>query len=72
MNNQVLESICSEIYRQFPEFKGILPKESAYENNLVLLVFNTKVKTDNGVTLPRMVRVVADQQGKIIKCSTSH
>jgi hypothetical protein len=72
MNNQILESICAEVYRQFPEFKGVRPKESDYENNLVLLVFNTKVKTDNGAVLSRMVRVVADQQGKIIKCSTSH
>lgn len=72
MNHQALESVCNEVYRKFPEFTGVRPKESVYDQNLILLVFSAKVKTANGMSLSRSVRVVADPQGKIIKCSTSH
>jgi hypothetical protein len=36
-----------------------------------LLIFSGKVKTADGKTLPRTVRATANEQGNIVKLSTS-
>ena len=71
MDNHALQSICDEIYRKFPEVNGARPRVSAYSESKVLLIFNGKATTADGKTLSRTVRVVASEDGKIDKVTTS-
>jgi hypothetical protein len=71
MDSKSLQSICNEVYRQFPEVKGSSPQIKAHGPEQQLLVFQGKVKTSDGKTLPRTVRVVVDQSGNIKKITTS-
>jgi hypothetical protein len=58
MDRQLISSICTQVYRKFPETNGSQPKVTA--------------TTADGRSLPRTVRVVADSKGKILKMTTSH
>lgn len=71
MERRVLDSICEDIYRRFPEVSGAKPKVSPYSGKQVLLIFNGKAKMADGKTMPRIVRVVANEDGKIEKVTTS-
>lgn len=71
MDNRVKSSICTEVYRQFPEVKGNSPEVKSMPGEKFQLVFHGKVKTEDGKSLNRTVRVVADENGRIIKLSTS-
>jgi hypothetical protein len=70
MQRAMLDSICKQVYHQFPQVNGVTPKVTKQEENF-LLVFSTKVQTADNRSLPVTVRVVADASGKIIKTSTS-
>jgi len=72
MDQKTLDSICKQVYQKFPEAKGIKPKIKAYSETESLLLFQTTSVTADGRNLPRTVRVVVDQSGKITKMSTSH
>jgi len=84
MESKAVASISKTIYRQFPEVAGVKPKikkqpipgasknkssNSATHN--YLLTFKKNIKGPGGQTIPRMVRVVANPSGKIIKTTTS-
>jgi hypothetical protein len=71
MNREILESICSQIYRRFPEVTGSQPKVQNRPDGHFLLIFNGKAKTADGRNIPRTVRVVANPVGKITKVTTS-
>lgn len=71
MESRIKSSICAEVYRQFPEVKGNSPEVKAMPGDKYQLVFHGKVKTEDGKSLSRTVRVVADDSGRIIKLSTS-
>lgn len=79
MNRDVMQSVNLEVYRRFPEMKGIRPKvqqrqaAKALPENLpktYLLTYQT-LPASPAPSLHRTVRVVVDEQGKIIKISTS-
>jgi hypothetical protein len=72
MDRSLLNSICNQVYRKFPETSGAQPKVTARPEDQFLLIFKASVKTADGRSLPRTVRVVADARGKIIKMTTSH
>jgi len=72
MDQKTLDSICKQVYQKFPEAKGVKPKVKAYSENQSLLLFQTTSKTADGKSLPRTIRVVVDQNGKVTKMSTSH
>lgn len=72
MERQVINAICQQVNRKFPETKGVQPKVTERPNDQFLLVFKSSVTTADGRSLPRTVRVVADADGKIIKMTTSH
>jgi hypothetical protein len=72
MDQNLLTSICNQVYRKFPETSGVKPKVTTRPEDQYLLVFKTTATTADGRSLPRMVRVVADARGKIIKMTTSH
>jgi hypothetical protein len=72
MDQKMLDSICNQVYQKFPEAKGVRPKVKAYSESQSLLLFQTTSKTADGRSLPRTIRVIVDQRGKISKMSTSH
>ena len=71
MDQKTLDMICKQVYQKFPEVKGIKPKVKAYSETQSLLLFQTRSETADGRSLPRTIRVVVDQSGKIAKMSTS-
>lgn len=81
MNREQLQMINKEIYRRFPEVKDNPPKverqdiaktRSISKPITYLLIYKGKVLTAGQKTLPRLVRVVVNEDGKILKVTTSH
>ncbi|MDR3572481.1 MAG: hypothetical protein P4L50_01350 [Anaerolineaceae bacterium] len=72
MDQKTLDSVCKQVYQKFPEAKGVKPKVKAYSETQSLLLFQTTAQTADGRSLPRTIRVVVDESGKISKMSTSH
>lgn len=70
MESSAIDRVCQSVYRQFPELKGVRPSVRQSEANF-LLIFSGKVKTADGKTLPRTVRVTANEKGNVLKLSTS-
>ena len=76
MDKKVVEKISNKVYSRFPDMKGKKPKitqsktVTADTGNYVL-TYNTIAKDIRGNKIPRRVRVVASEKGKIIKMSTS-
>jgi len=70
MESSAIDRVCQSVYRQFPELKGVRPSVRQSETNF-LLIFSGKVKTADGKTLPRTVRVTANEKGNVLKLSTS-
>lgn len=71
MDKNVIDEICKNIYRRFPPVKGKRPKVSKQSENRYLLVFSGSGSTPDGQRIQHTVRVVADEEGRIIKASTS-
>jgi len=80
MDPKVLKTIVQQIHRRFPEFAGIQPKvrqqistqPKDFQTKLTyLLTFQKKVVVAESKSIPRWVRVVIDEQGKILKLTTS-
>lgn len=79
MDRVMMQKINNEVYRRFPEMKGtqpkIQPRQSAKtlpETGKPTFVFTYQTVTASPVpSLHRRVRVVVDEQGKILKISTS-
>lgn len=70
MDQKAVQSIASQISREFSEFKGVSPKVQKQDDRY-LLIFESKVKTADGFSMNRTLRVVASADGKILKKSTS-
>ena len=71
MESSAVDRVCQSVYRQFPELHGVRPSVKDQPGGQFLLIFNGKVKTSDGKTLPRTVRVTASENGSIQKLSTS-
>lgn len=83
LNSSQLDAIAKHVYRQFPELKGAPPAVqsqplpagaktlAAGEKQRYVVTFKTTGRAADGHTLARVVRVVADDRGKILKVSTS-
>jgi ABC-type uncharacterized transport system YnjBCD substrate-binding protein len=83
MDDKTLSKIISQIHRRFPEFSDSKPKvhtrntaqpKSAGADQTYLLTFRTssKVMSASGKkSIPRSVRVVVSEQGRILKITTS-
>jgi hypothetical protein len=74
-----IASISSQVYRQFPEVRDARPvvqdqpaaKGPTNGDNRYLLTFKGRGQGPGGQTINRIVRVVADGRGKVVKISTS-
>lgn len=75
MEARLVKVISTQVYRQFPEVKGVRPKvrvqSGSGDNSKFLLTFQGEVKTASGKSMPRLVRVVASAGGNILKITTS-
>ena len=76
MKIETVQSISKQVYRRFPEFKGIKPKVRSQstpktDQKTYLLTYATRARIDEERFLDRWIRVVVDESGKIIKLSTS-
>jgi hypothetical protein len=80
MDAKIIHSVNKEVYRNFPELAGVNPQVSPHRsgssssaaNGNTLFTYRKQVKTADNKTLERLVRVVVDGSGKIIKITTSH
>lgn len=70
MEKETINTICRQIYRQFPEVNGAKPSVKPQGNNF-LLVFHGTANMGEGRKIERTVRVVASASGKISKVTTS-
>jgi len=83
MDPNVLKAIVAQVYRRFPEFSGCQPKvrlqDAPQPKSIVikptyLLTFHSTARAQSATgskTLPRWVRVVVSEKGKILKVTTS-
>ena len=71
MDARTKNAVCASVYRQFPELKGASLQVKALPADKFQLIFHGKAKTEDGKTLLRTVRVVSDENGKILKLTTS-
>ena len=81
MDQRLVKSISNEVYRRFPETSGKRPKVQALHHSggrsiskvsTYLLIFQGQATTSTRKSLPYCVRVVANEQGDILKISMSH
>jgi hypothetical protein len=80
MDTKFIKSISTQIYRRFPEVAGSQPKvspqsaphaKSSPDSMSYLITYSGQVKSPNGKTIPRIVRVIANSKGHILKVTTS-
>ena len=78
MNPKTIDSIKQKIYTQFPEVAGGNPNvraqagaKSPGQADTYLLTFKSLVLQPDGFAFNRSVRVVADENGRILKVTTS-
>ncbi len=78
MDSKTIFGIKQQIYRQFLEVAGEEPSvkaqasaKSPRQPATYLITFKGRVAQPNGVTFSRSVRVVADDNGRILKVTTS-
>ena len=83
MDPKILKTVVAQVQRRFPEFAGSQPKvrqqstvqaKSPSATPTYLLTFHSTAKvasSDGNKSMPRWVRVVVSEKGKIIKITTS-
>lgn len=77
MDAKTIDRISQHVARQFPEVSGqpsVKPQASAKgtgSSDTYLLTYTNRVATDSGPSFNRTVRVVANDDGRILKITTS-
>ncbi|MCC7359059.1 MAG: hypothetical protein IT317_06265 [Anaerolineales bacterium] len=79
LSSAQIDTISRQIYRQFPEVTNAAPvvqdqpgaKALGGGSDRYLLTFRGRGLGPGGQAINRIVRVVADDRGKVIKVSTS-
>ncbi len=71
MDNATITSVSKKIYAKFPEVRGAKPKVTDYAEGQFLIIYQGTAMSSNGKPIPRTVRAVVDESGKIIKTTTS-
>ena len=75
MDQGLIKKIAKKVSRQFPEMQGVRPtvrRQSTPNNDpQFLLTFKGEANLPGGRTMKRIVRVVADPKGKVLRMSTS-
>jgi hypothetical protein len=83
MDAKLLKEVIAQVHRRYPEFAGIQPKvknqvppggASNSAPQTVLLTFSSTAKAQSSAgskSMPRYLRVVVNENGKILKVTTS-
>jgi len=71
MNKQVIEKVCNEVYRQFPQYEGIPPEIKTQPNDTHLLIFQSSGEIANQKSIQFSIRVLMDGKGEILKITSS-
>ena len=75
MEDRAIKKVTRKVTRQFPEMKGAQPtvrrRSGSGNKKQFELTYKGKVEVPGGRTLRRVVRVVADEGGGVIRMSTS-
>jgi hypothetical protein len=80
LTNHQLDAISRQVYTQFPDMKGARPSvqphasaKSAVASSSArfIVTFKGRGHGPGGQSIQRIVRVVADERGKVLKMSTS-
>ncbi|MBI3762924.1 MAG: hypothetical protein HY260_13830 [Chloroflexi bacterium] len=83
LNSSQLDTISKHVYRQFPELKGAPPAVQTQSlpsgtkgpasggKQRYVVTFKASGVAADGRALSRVVRVVADERGHILKVSTT-
>lgn len=69
INSSTLEKINQRVQREYPEMQGARPSITQSGKGYTL-VYKATVQTPAG-PMPRVVRVVTDEHGKVTRLSTS-
>ncbi len=74
MDQALLQKVNRQVYRKFPEFRGVKPKVQASrragEGQDAVLIYRRRVTTEDGQRLTRVLRVVV-RNGRILRMLTS-
>jgi hypothetical protein len=76
MDREAIDKVNRKVSKQFPEMKSVRPtvkveSSSNNGNQKFSLTYKGKADLPNGRMISRVVRVVADENGKVIRMSTS-
>jgi hypothetical protein len=75
MDPKIIQKVSSRIYRQFPEVAGAAPRcrslSTPSSTTGYVLTYQGKAAAAGGKSISRIVRVTVDENGKIIKITTS-
>lgn len=85
LDPKTLAAVSKQVQRQFPEVAGCkpnvrlqqppqaknMPKAEGLPPSLYLVTYRGTVLSSEGINIPRLVRVVVNSDGKIIKITTS-
>ena len=74
LKGKSIDRVSNEVYRKHPDLKGVKPKitlRTGDSSSDTLLVYSKTVPGPGGKKINRVVRAVADENGKIKKISTS-
>ena len=70
MDSAAINKVCQSVYTRVPALQGVKPKVSP-QGSRFLLIFSKTNKLPTGKTLEQTIRVIADEEGNIIKMSSS-
>jgi hypothetical protein len=74
MKQNIKSKISQQVSRSFPEMRGVRPsvkRQGKGKDEQYLLVYQGKAELPGGRSINRIVRVVADERGSILRMSTS-
>jgi hypothetical protein len=74
MESDIVQQISKQVARSYPQMSGVRPtvrRQTGGQKGDYLLTFRTSASLPGGKTLAIIVRVVADEHGRILKITTS-
>lgn len=71
MDKKAIDSVCQKIYRKFPPFRNKTPKITKQGDERYLLIFSGTGTAPDGEKIQQTIRVVASEDGRILKTSMS-
>ena len=73
--DEIVKNLTNQALKKYPEFKGIKPKVkwslTSNDNQTCTLSFQTIISTSNGRDLYRRIKIIGNDEGKILKISSS-